>query len=82
MAKTYGEVFKEAMACKTPEEGEVWLQGYAEELFREFPEKVSSVEHAKRQTKENIAYFAGYYTRAEADHIFEIFGAVHPIFGG
>jgi hypothetical protein len=73
--------FEEALKCSTKEEAEAWLSAEVQ-LFVESPDSsVDDPVEAERIIKENLGYFAGYYGDKEAEHIFEMFGVVHPIFG-
>jgi hypothetical protein len=82
MGKTYNEMFEEAMACQTPEEGAAWLDDYAKSLVEEYPDYNPNEYTAKQNTLHNIGYMTGYYGEKEANHIYKIFGIGHPIFGG
>jgi len=81
MNKTFGEMFDEALACRTPEEGEEWLNNYAQEMYEEFPETADSSEAAKKTILWNLGYMTGYYDKEEVNHIYRIFGIGHPLFG-
>lgn len=76
--KTYGEQFKEAMACKTREKAEEWLKN---EIKRHVSLYGGTPDEAKSIILSNIGYMAGYYSKEHSEHIHKMFGAVHPIFG-
>ena len=57
---------------------EAWLRGYTEHLVTHWNR---SPEQAEKIAKTNIGYFAGYYGSEEQQAVYEVFGAVHPIFG-
>lgn len=78
MSKTYGEQFKEAM-CQTREEADKWLQTEIQRYKDEFGEEADK---AKNIILCNLGYMAGYYSKKESEHIHNMFGADHPIFGG
>jgi hypothetical protein len=69
MSKTYGQQFDEAMACITKAEAQAWMEAEIARYEREFG-------------KTALGYMTGYYDRATAMKVKELFGAVHPIFGG
>jgi hypothetical protein len=79
MAKTYGEQFKEALACNSKEQADKW---FADEILRYEREFGKSAAEATNIIHANLGYMAGYYDDATAKKIAELFGANHPIFGG
>jgi len=76
--KTYGEQFDEALACKDSVEAGAWLE---QEISRYKIEFDIVQEKARETIMANLGYMAGYYDHVTADRIYELFGAVHPIFG-
>ncbi len=91
MSKTYGEQFKEALACRNTAEADFWLEGEIDVVVADWNAKGDAdyrrkSDFAKRlKAKEtilnNLGYMAGYYDSATAKKISELFGAKHPIFG-
>jgi len=78
MSKTYGEQFKEAMACRTQEQADEW---FAREL-----EEMTGLNGKSRKEnaailRSNLGYMAGYYDKSASEHVARFFGANHPIFG-
>jgi hypothetical protein len=76
--ETYGQQMDEALACKTKEEATAWLE---KEIAGHVGEYQQSPEDARKVILSNIGYMTGYYGQDVADRMFDLFGAVHPIFG-
>ena len=76
--KTFGEQFKSALKCKTPQDAEMWIEKEVEH-FVTYHGK--SPEEAVAHIKSNLGYMAGYYSDEVAKTIHRLFNAVHPIFG-
>lgn len=80
MSKTYGEQFKEALACETKEQAEKWMLAEIERYYS-LPDFSGGEGEARKIILCNIGYMAGYYGQAEQEKIYNLFGAEHPIFG-
>lgn len=79
MSKTYGEQFKEALACENQEQANKWFEAEIERYRVEFGQDREKALHV---IKVNLGYMAGYYDDATAKKIHELYAADHPIFGG
>lgn len=78
MSKTYGEQFKEALACTTREEAAQWMENEVREFVACHGK---TAEEAAKIIRDNIGYMAGYYGEEEQQKIKTLFDAPHPIFG-
>ena len=76
--KTYGQQFKAAMSCQSKEEASKWM---AEEVRQYKEEYGIDEEKAVGTILHNLGYMAGYYDKAASEKVFELFNALHPIFG-
>lgn len=77
MSKTYGEQFKEALACETKEQADQW---FAAEVKRCEMELGIAADEAPTIIRANLGYMAGYYDQSAAKKMFDLFGAIHPVF--
>lgn len=80
MSKTYGEQFKDALKCTTKEEAMAWLDKEVAEICAD-PEVTKTPDEMRKIVLSNLGYMAGYYDRETAQKIYDLFGAVHPVFG-
>lgn len=78
MPKTFGQIMKEVVACKTEEEAKEWLDGEVERWVEEHGKDPT---YARKTILSNIGYGAGYYDAETAIRIKGLFKAVHPILG-
>jgi hypothetical protein len=74
MLKSYGDQFKEALACETKEQAEKWL-------LTEIEDFKGGKAEAKSTILTNIGYMAGYYGTKEQKKVYDLFGAAHQILG-
>jgi hypothetical protein len=77
MSKTYSEQFKEALACETKEQADQWFT--AEVKLYETEHGIAA-EEAITTIRANLGYMAGYHDHAAAKKMFDLFGAIHPVF--
>lgn len=78
MSKTYGDQYREALACKTREEATDWLKREVERYATEFG--IPATE-AVRTIRINLGYMTGYGDSETAQRIFTFFDCQHPYFG-
>lgn len=67
--RTMREIFDEALKCKDKEEAAEFLKAYV------------ALGVSEDIAKQNLGYMAGYYNQKTVDKVYELFGAVHPVFG-
>jgi len=75
--RSVDEQFKEALSCKTREEADIWFE---KEVAKMQYECSLSYFEASSTLRDNLGYMAGYYDPEVAEKVFELFGAVHPVF--
>lgn len=78
--KNLGELFDIARLITDKKEATQFFDAYVDFIFKDGKGKntlVQSVEIAHS----NLGYFAGYYSDEVRDHIYEMYGSAHPIFG-
>ena len=75
--RTYGVQFDDALA-QTSKTAQSWLESQIRHLVVGHDAEPAE---AEQLIKSNLGYMAGYYNDATAKKIFELFNAVHPIFG-
>jgi hypothetical protein len=78
--RTYQEQFTAALRCETKEQADIWMSDEIQFYLDNYPE-VTSPEQAATVIMANIGYYAGYYGPETQQKIYDLFGAVHPIFG-
>ena len=78
MRDSIGEMFRRAMKCENREQADAWMQAEVKEfetLYGYTTEKASEI------IRGNLGYMSGYYGYPEAQKVFALFDAVHPVFG-
>lgn len=73
--ETIGDLFRAALRLTTPEEGQQFMRLYIAHLASHDVDNPESVAFA------NIGYIARYGDDTANDHIRQMTGAQHPIFG-
>lgn len=72
-------VLEIAMTIETKEEAENYLEDYAYHIWAQ-GKGIKNTE-AMQIAKDNIGYFAGYYSREVRERVEKLFNAPHPILG-
>jgi len=75
--RSVDEQFKQALSCRTRAEADIWFE---KEVAKMQQECSLSYFEASSTLRDNLGYMAGYYDPDVAKKVFELFGAVHPVF--
>lgn len=68
-----------AMAITDQLEADEFLLDYVVHVFQTNPNM--SLEECKRVCKDNLGYYAGYYSFEVGERVEKLFGAIHPVLG-
>lgn len=80
-AKTAGEIFDLALQVTTKEHAEAFINEYAEDWFQNNNAEGRTLEQIKTICRQNLGFFAGYYSDETRAKIEDLFSTEHPIFG-
>jgi hypothetical protein len=75
---TYGETLGPAMEITEQSEADAYLEALVDRAISLFGQ---SREEATRIQKQNIGYYAGYYSDAVRERVERLFKCSHPVFG-
>lgn len=75
---TIGELYNPAMEITDLEVAKVYLEALVDRCMRV---SGKSREEATAIELSNIGYFAGYFDNEIRERVYDLYGAVHPIFG-
>ncbi len=73
---TYGEIFKEACECETPEDVERFMKKRVQ-AYRDAGDTASE-EKIRAAIRYDLGYMTGYYSDETAEKIKRMFSAPHP----
>lgn len=75
---TIHEKYAPAMEIIDPDEARAYFEECVQHNMATSTNTREQAEHIER---ENLGYFAGYYTRETQERVERLFGTVHPVFG-
>ena len=73
--ESWGEWFERALKVETPQEAEEWIQGEMSLI------EMGDDESKRKSILDALGYMAGYYDHSVSVRVFDLFNAVHPVFG-